>query len=92
MKRKPRAALAEELGLVALMDKRDLPFVRYYSTALPDDALVLPCPFCGGEELCLTVWIKSQAFLVACEECEGAGPTKYPFDEAIRAWNKAARG
>ena len=49
---------------------------------------MLPCPFCGSEDVELAESITD--YFVVCFDCEASGPHKYS-EEAIDAWNAAAR-
>jgi len=52
---------------------------------------VLPCPFCGGSNLCIRHTSERDVhppLAVCCNDCSTEGPAKQTDDEAKEAWNK----
>lgn len=54
-----------------------------------DEAELLPCPFCGGEAIC----VGRGPYRIACRQCTCALEHLYVVtrEEAIAAWNRRAR-
>lgn len=50
-----------------------------------------PCPWCGGEAKSLG-FTEGRYFVQCFGTCEATGPVSAGHDEAIRAWNKVAKG
>ena len=50
--------------------------------------VLLPCPYCGRNDV--DVWDGDASYRVVCNdrECEGAGPHRPDRLSAIEAWNK----
>ena len=51
------------------------------SETSPNDAGLLPCPFCGSDDL-----LVREALWINCRTCEAEGPNFSGLD-AITAWN-----
>ena len=56
------------------------------SETSPNDAGLLPCPFCGGEakQISKTTW-------VVCSEFHTDGPFAGPGEDSAAAWNTRAK-
>lgn len=54
------------------------------------NTVIKPCPFCEWEDV-LIGEIAPGHFAVDCPECECIGPFGDTVDEAVEAWNRAAR-
>jgi len=52
---------------------------------------LLPCPFCGGENLSMDEWGETN-FYVVCDTCETTGPEAYEEAKAIEKWNTRPHG
>lgn len=76
----------------ALMDGRHMQTTRWQRLPLPDDLVILPCPFCGSNELvALRTWYKGKAEIsIQCDGCGCGGPTHIALSP-IEAWNKRIR-
>ena len=48
---------------------------------------VLPCPFCGKENLSLKELVKDECFSIYCEECGIYGIKSINEENAIDLWN-----
>jgi len=51
---------------------------------------LLPCPFCGTENVELYRPVLSSAWAVHCDDCGFKGRTGYNVPDAITAWNTRA--
>jgi Lar family restriction alleviation protein len=49
---------------------------------------LLPCPFCGSNNLSLDNLTDVDDWCVECEDCQIQQIANYTRDEAIRRWNK----
>lgn len=48
-----------------------------------------PCPFCGSEDVGLGCC--EEVMYGVCADCGAQGPGESTWDEAVSAWNRAAR-
>lgn len=54
---------------------------------------LLPCPFCGGEDLGVSNGDASDDWCaIYCRECFASGPHNYTDDHASKGWNTRAPG
>lgn len=53
--------------------------------------LIAGCPFCGREQKqrVIEYSARGKKFRVACINCDGQGPFRHDWDEAVEAWNAA---
>lgn len=85
----PDVRLDAVLRFSAIVDQRTLPRLSWQRLPLPEDLIVLPCPFCGHLEARIyRFWSGSSAtYQVRCCCCSALGPAYSAYDNAIEFWN-----
>lgn len=56
------------------------------------DLPLLPCPFCGSEDLTLQNLVDEDDYYVSCRKCEVQQIANYPMTVAIERWNQRQAG
>lgn len=53
-----------------------------------DDMPILPCPFCGGEDVGFDNTINPQSVCVWCTSCGARGGEAGTNEDAVAQWNR----
>lgn len=70
----------------------DDPNKEAYGTMATDSYKLLPCPFCGSNDLTLDNLREGDDWFVSCNSCEIQQIANYTQDGAIRRWNLRVEG